>query len=167
MSISCDRSDYEYVCKHGLVVESPDGDFTLPQVNAYENVAQMPRCDVVAIALKTTQNHLLPQLLPQVLKDDGVVLVLQNGLGIEEQVAHIVGSHRVIGGLCFICSNKVEPGHIRHLNYKEIILGEYAPNYHPGGITQRMRQYAHDFESADIPIQLAEDLLQARWQKLV
>lgn len=103
------HSDYEYVCKHGLVVESPDGDFTLPQVNAYHNVAQMPRCDVVAIALKSTQNHLLPQLLPQVLKDDGVVLVLQNGLGIEEQVAHIVGSHRVIGGLCFICSNKVEP----------------------------------------------------------
>lgn len=161
------HSDYEYVCKHGLVVESPDGDFTLPKVNAYRNIAQMPRCDVVAIALKTTQNHLLPQLLPQVIKDDGVVLVLQNGLGIDVQVAQIVGSHRVIGGLCFICSNKVEPGHIRHLNYKEIILGEYTPNYHPGGITQRMQQIALDFESAGIPIKLAHDLLQARWQKLV
>ncbi len=66
----------------------------------------MPRCDVVAIALKTTQNHLLPQLLPKVVKDDGVVLVLQNGLGVEDEVTEIVGSHRVIGGLCFICSNK-------------------------------------------------------------
>ncbi len=121
MSIFCDRSDYEYVCKHGLVVESPDGNFTLP-INAYHNVAQRQRCDYVAIALKTTQNHLLPQLLPQVIKDDSVVLVLQNGLGIEEQVAQIVGHKRVIGGLCFICSNKLEPGHIRHLNYKEIIL---------------------------------------------
>lgn len=159
------HSDYEYVCKHGLVVESPDGDFTVPQVNAYQNVAQMPRCDVVAIAFKTTQNHLLPQLLPQVIKDDGVVLVLQNGLGIEEQVAQIVGSHRVIGGLCFICSNKVEPGRIRHLNYKEITLGEYSPNYHTRGITQQMRQIADDFESAGIPIKLAHDLLQARPSK--
>lgn len=161
------HNDYEYVCKHGLVVQSPDGNFTLPKVNAYHNVTDMPRCDVVAIALKTTQNHLLPQLLPQVIKDDGVVLVLQNGLGIEEQVADIVGSHRIIGGLCFICSNKVEPGHIRHLDYKEITLGEYATNYHPAGITERMRQIADDFESAGIPIQLADDLLQARWQKLV
>lgn len=160
------HSDYQYVCKHGLVVESPDGNFTL-SINAYYNVTDMPCCDVVVLALKTTQNHLLPHLLPKVIKDDGVVLVLQNGLGIEEQVADIVGHKRVIGGLCFICSNKVEPGHIRHLDYKEITLGEYTPNYHPGGITQRMQQIAHDFESAGIPIQLAQDLLQARWQKLV
>ncbi|WP_250121742.1 putative 2-dehydropantoate 2-reductase [Chroococcidiopsis sp. CCMEE 29] len=161
------HSDYKHVSKSGLIIESPEGDFTLSQVNAYSNVAQMPRCDVVAIALKTTQNHLLPQLLPAVVKDDGVVLVLQNGLGIEDEVAQIVGSHRVIGGLCFLCSNKVGPGHIHHLDYKEITLGEYMPNYRPCGITERLRQIADDFERAGIPIQLAEDLLLARWRKLV
>ncbi len=161
------RSDYEHVSKHGLIVESTDGDFTLPQVHAYGDVSEMPRCDVVAVTLKTTQNHLLPQLLPAVVKDDGVVLVLQNGLGIEEEVARIVGSERVIGGLCFLCSNKVGAGHIHHLDYKEIKLGEYAPDYRPGGITERMQQIADDFERAGIPIQVAEDLLLARWQKLV
>lgn len=161
------HSDYQHVCKHGLVVESPDGDFTLPKVNAYRDAIAMPRCDVVAIALKTTQNHLLPQLLPYVVKDDGVVLVLQNGLGIEDRVAEIVGSHRIIGGLCFLASNKLAPGHIHHLDYKVITLGEYAPNYCPGGVTSRMREIANDFESAGIPIVLAEDLLLARWQKLV
>lgn len=161
------HSDYEHVCQHGLVIESPSGDFTLPYVNAYCDVGKMPRCDVVAVALKSTQNHLLSQLLPAVIKDDGVVLLLQNGLGIEEDVAQIVGSERVIGGLCFLCSNKVEPGYIHHLDYKEIKLGEYTLNYRPGGITERMRQIAGDFERAGIPIQLAEDLLLARWQKLV
>lgn len=161
------HSDYEHVWQHGLVIESVEGDFTLPQVNAYSDVAKMPPCDVVVIALKTTQNHLLPQLLPPVVKDDGVVVVLQNGLGVEDQVAQIVGSERVIGGLCFLCSNKVGPGHIHHLDYKEIALGEYTPNYEPGGITSRLQQITADFESADIPITLAEDLLLARWQKLV
>lgn len=161
------RSDYEHVKEHGLIVESPDGDFTLPHVNAYQDVAKMPACDVVVVALKTTQNHLLPEMLPSVVKDEGVVLVLQNGLNIEEDVARIVGTQRVIGGLCFLCSNKVELGHIRHLDYKEIKLGEYTPNYQPGGITERMRQIAGDFERSAIPIQLAEDLLLARWQKLV
>ncbi len=161
------RSDYEHVKEHGLIVESPDGDFTLPHVKAYQDVAKMPACDVVVVALKTTQNHLLPEMLPSVVKDEGVVLVLQNGLNIEEDVARIVGAQRVIGGLCFLCSNKVEQGHIRHLDYKEIKLGEYTPNYQPGGITERMRQIAGDFERAGIPIQLAEDLLLVRWQKLV
>ncbi len=161
------RSDYEHVTQHGLVVESKDGDFTLPQVNAYHDAEKIPRSDVVIIALKTTQNHLLPQILPSVIKEDGVVLVLQNGLGIEEEVAQIVGSDRVMGGLCFLCSNKVGPGHIRHVDYGEISLAEYANDYHPTGITDRMRLIGDDFERAGISIKLAEDLLQARWQKLV
>lgn len=161
------HSDYEYVSQHGLAIESPDGDFTLPQVNAYQDVSKMPSCDVVVVALKTTQNYLLSQLLPSVIKDNGVVLVLQNGLGVELEVAQIVGLERVMGGLSFICSNKVGPGHIRHLDYKEIKLGEYNSNYQLGGITERMQQIATDFERADIPIELAPDLLLARWQKLV
>ncbi|MBD2465192.1 putative 2-dehydropantoate 2-reductase [Oscillatoria sp. FACHB-1407] len=161
------HSDYEHVREFGLVVDSVDGDFKLPQVNAYRRVTDMPRCDVVAIALKTTQNHLLPDLLPPVLKEDGVVLVLQNGLGVETKVASIVGSDRVIGGLCFLCSNKIAPGHIHHLDYKKIAMGEYAPDYTPVGVTQRMEAIAADFERAGIPIELASDLFLARWKKLV
>ncbi len=161
------KSDYEQVKKYGLVLESKDGDFTIPEVHAYNDVEKMPQCDVVVVALKTTQNHLLPKMLPLVVKDDGVVLVLQNGLGVEEEVAQIVGNATVIGGLCFLCSNKVGPGHIRHLDYGHIIFSEYTPNYQPAGINQRMQQIADDFESAGISIELAEDLLLARWKKLV
>jgi 2-dehydropantoate 2-reductase len=50
----------------------------------------MLQCDVVIISLKTTQNQLLSDLLPPIVKDDGVVLVLQNGLGIEAEVAEMM-----------------------------------------------------------------------------
>ena len=161
------RSDYDHVCQFGLVVESPDGDVNLPQVNAYRDVANMPPCDVVVVALKTTQNHLLPQLLPPVLKPNGVVLVLQNGLGVEAAVADVVGAKRVIGGLCFLCSNKVGAGHIRHLDYKKIEIGEYDITGQAKGVSDRMRAIAADFERAGIPIALAADLVLARWKKLM
>ena len=161
------KSDYEYVSKSGLVIESKDGDFTLPQVNAYNEVEKMPQCDVVVVALKTTQNHLLPQMLPLVVRDDGVVLVLQNGLAVEEEVAKIVGKVSIIGGLCFLCSHKVGVGHIRHLDYGQITLGEYASGYEPTGITDKMRQIADDFASAGLSMKLAKDLLLERWKKLV
>lgn len=159
--------DYEHVHQQGLTVESPDGNFRLPHVNAYNQVTAMPACDVVIVALKTTQNHWLPQLLPPLVKEDGVVLVLQNGLGIEAEVATLVGSDRVMGGMCFLCSNKVAPGHIRHLDYKEIILAEYAPYYASCSISDRLEQIAADFERAQIAIERSTDLLISRWRKLV
>lgn len=156
------HSDYDHVRRHGLICESKDGDFTLPKVNAYRDVRDMPKCDVACVCLKTTQNHLLPQLLPPIVKDDGVVLVMQNGLGIEEQVAGIVGAHHVMGGLCFLCSNKVGPGHIRHLDYGHVGLGEFAQR----GVSERMRAIADDLQRAGIATQLAEDLAIVRWEKL-
>ncbi|NJM61208.1 MAG: putative 2-dehydropantoate 2-reductase [Oscillatoriales cyanobacterium RU_3_3] len=161
------RSDYDRVKKHGLIIESPEGDFTLPQVRAYRDANKMLKCDVVILALKTTQNHCLPKVLPPLLKDNSVVLVLQNGLDTEPEVAKIVGDDRVIGGLCFLCSYKVSPGHICHLDYGTITLGEYARDYQPTGITNRMHQIARDFKHAGIPIKMSEDLLLSRWKKLV
>lgn len=56
--------------------------------------------------------------------------VLQNGLGVEEEVAEIVGNVTVLGGLCFLCSNKVGPGHIHHLDYGQI-------NFYQLGLLQK------------------------------
>lgn len=161
------HSDYDYVYRHGLTINSPAGTFSLPEVNAYRDPKNMPPCDVVIVALKTTANTLLKNILPQVLKKDGLVLTLQNGLGSEEEIAQLVGGDRVVGGLCFLCANKVGPGHIQHLDYGLITLGEYRTGNQKGGITARLEQLGQTMQSAGIDIQLIEDLPQARWKKLV
>jgi 2-dehydropantoate 2-reductase len=152
------RRDFDHVRTHGLRIESVDGDFDLPQVNAYGRASDMPACDVVLVALKTTQNHLLPELLPPLIKEGSLVVMLQNGLGIEDAAAAIVGPERVFGGLCFVCSNKVGPGRVCHLDYGHITLAQY---------TRPLRCLAADFEQAGVSIILADDLLTARWKKLV
>lgn len=158
------NSDYDHVAKHGLVVDSTQhGDITLPNVHAYHDVADMPRCDVVVIGLKSTSNRLLPKLVPPVLKDGGCVLTLQNGLGTEDDAAAVVGAQNVLGGLCFLCSNKVGPGHLSQTRFDRIKFGEHSQR----GITERMRQIAADFERGEVDIDLAEDLPAARWEKLV
>ncbi|MEM9345051.1 MAG: putative 2-dehydropantoate 2-reductase [Planctomycetota bacterium] len=158
------HSDYEQVAERGLVVDSTQhGDIILPNVHAYREVAEMPRCDIVIVGLKSTSNGLLPSLLPPVLKDDGCVLTLQNGLGPEDDAAAIVGAERVLGGLCFLCSNKVGPGHIKQDRFDHIKLGEFSKR----GISERMRAIAADFEAGGVRVQLAEDLAAARWEKLV
>lgn len=161
------HNDYEHVRKHGLEIESPKGNFRLQNVAAYNDPEKMPRCDLAIIALKTTENHLIPGILMHVIKDDGIALTLQNGLGSEEAVAACVGADRVIGGLCFLCSNKSGPGHIRHLDYGLITLGEYRADSCPAGITPRLEQLGTDMQSAGISVTTIEDLPLARWKKLV
>ena len=161
------RNDYYHVVEKGLVIESVDGDFTLPEVDAYNDVKEMPSSDVIVVALKATQNHLLPELLLPLVKKNTVVLLLQNGINIEPEISQIIGSNALIGGLCFVCSNKVGAGKIRHLDYGTITIGQYFPNNQPAGITEQMHKIAQDFKQANIPIELSEDLLLARWKKLV
>lgn len=153
--------DAEYVRKHGLRMESPNGDFELPKVYAYSAVKDMPRCDVVCIGVKSTHNHLLSELLPPVVKPGGSVLVMQNGLGMEEGIAPVVPECTVIGVQCYLCSNKVGPGHIRHIDYGRITMGAWGePDQN------RMEAIAADFRSAGIPADITPDLATARWKKL-
>lgn len=160
------HSDYDHVRQYGLRVESPWGNFHLPQVQCYSAVSSMPQVDVVIVSWKTTVNHLLAAALPPLLKPDSMVLVLQNGWDIESEAAKVAGAERVLGGCCFLCSNKVGPGHIHHLDYGRIIFGEYSPKL-SGSITDRAAQIAADFTAAGIDIRADADLRSVRWRKLM
>jgi len=127
----------------------------------------MPICDVVIVALKTTHNHLLSSILPKVVKDNGVVVVLQNGLDNEKDISDIVSHATIIGGLCFLCSNKVGPGYIRHLDYGSIRLGQFAQDGQAAGITEELKMISDVFTRASVPVHLADNLGKARWEKLV
>jgi 2-dehydropantoate 2-reductase len=161
------RSDYEQVKRHGLKIVSVNGNFRLDTVNAYSSPEMMPPCDVVLVALKTTHNNILPKVLSHLVKKNGVVIIMQNGLGVEEEVAGIVGADRVMGGLCFICSIKKGPGIIQHLDYGHVTLGEYSVTKTGAGFTARLKAIARDFEDAGVTINQTDNLGLARWKKLV
>jgi 2-dehydropantoate 2-reductase len=159
------NSDYQHVSQHGLRVESPLGNFHLPRVHTHASPETMPACDVSIVALKTTSNHLLPKLLPSTTRDGGLVLVLQNGLNIEADSAAIVGAERVLGGCCFLCSNKTGPGFIKHLDYGHIMFGEY--DQRSAQISPRVQRIADEMKAAGIDAQPTADLAAARWRKLM
>ena len=161
------RSDYEFVREHGLRIDSKEGDFTLPRVQAYGRAADMPVCDVVIVTLKSYQNGVLSDILPHITRPGSCVLLLQNGLGAEAAISRIVPECEVLGGLSFLCSNKVGPGHIHHLDYGRIALGAYKADGRPAGNTDAMQTLGAHLEAAGIPISLVEDLALARWMKLV
>lgn len=120
------HSDYQFVKEHGMQVDSCDGSFHLDHVNVYQYAKDMPKCDVVIVGLKTTNNHLLPELLTPVLHDNTVVVLIQNGIGVEADVQHMFPDTALVAGLAFICSAKTEPGRVNHQCYGSINLGNYS-----------------------------------------
>ncbi len=161
------RSDYEYVRENGLVIKSADGDFVLPDVNAYNHPNQMPPVDVAIVATKTTQNHRIAELLPKI-NPGGAVVLFQNGLNIEAEVSQQINSElTLVGGLCFVCVNRVTPGHIHHLEYGRVLLGIHNANKQTCQITPLVESIAADLAAAGIEVETTEDLPMARWKKLV
>ncbi len=160
------RSDYEFVRQHGLRVDTPLGDFHLAAPSVFATAAEMPKVDVAIVCWKATQNGQLKDTLKSVCHPDSMVLVLQNGLDVERAAAEIVGEQRVLGGCCFLCCNKVGPGHIRHLDIGRIAFGEYSESL-AGTITQRMEHLTAEFQNAKINMQPTADLRAMRWRKLM
>ena len=155
------HTDYQYVVDHGLTIDSCDGNFTLPSPKVYDSTSEMPQCDVVIVALKTTQNHLLPSLLPPLLKPDTIILLIQNGIGVEADVQQLFPSQPIAAGMAFICSAKAGPGHINHQFYGNINIGNYSCHN-----SQRYGQMLADFRAAGIGAADVE-YLEARWKKAV
>ena len=154
------HSDYEHVCRRGLRIDSCDGNFRLDTVEAYHTTADMPKSDVVLVGLKSVNNHLLPRLLAPIISDDTVVVLIQNGIGLEEDLQHYFPQLQIVAGLAFICSSKIGPGHISHQCYGSINLGNYSAR------DDRFRLLLDDFVSAGITA-ASVPYLEARWRKAV
>ena len=155
------HSDYEYVLKNGLQVNSCDGSFHIECPNAYRRTEDMPQCDVVIVALKTTNNHLLPSLLPPLLKPDTIVLLIQNGIGVEASVEMMFPGVQLAAGLAFICSAKTQPGVVNHQCYGNINIGNYSCRD-----AARYAAMLDDMRAAGIGVADVE-YRQARWKKAV
>ena len=155
------HSDYQYVKERGLQVDSCDGSFHLPQINAYGAASDMPKCDVVLIGLKTVNNHLLPELLPPLLKEDTLVVLIQNGIGVEEDVQKMFPEVQLAAGLAFICSAKTEPGRVNHQCYGYINIGNYSCKQQ-----EKIDEVVDDFRKAGVDTNEVE-YLEARWKKAV
>ncbi len=155
------RGDYEAVRRRGVAVHSVAGDFHVTPRCA-RTPAEIGVCDLVLIGLKTTANDQFSKLLAPLIGPGTAVLTLQNGLGNEEALAAAFPAAQILGGLCFVCLNREEPGVIRHTAHGKIVLGEFS-----GRPLPRTHDIASLFQHAGVPCEVTDNLLRTHWEKLV
>ena len=156
------RADLDTVQREGLRIFTKGNAVHLPRVQCAATTEEIGAADLVIIALKATANADLARLLPPLIGAHTALLTLQNGLGNERCLAERWGAERVIGGLCFVCINRTEPGVIRHLDDGSISIGEFGRP-----VSTRVRALADAFLSVGVEANAVDDLAGERWRKLM
>jgi 2-dehydropantoate 2-reductase len=154
------RRDYRSVSTKGLTVTSPDGDFRLAHPIIAKDSGELGAADWVICALKATSIHSAKKLVQPCIGPDTRILVLMNGLGLEDIFAEWFGPQRIFGGLAFTCINRGEPGHIHHLAYGTVTIGHFRDD------TEELEKAMDLWRGSKVQVVSAPSLLRARWEKL-
>ena len=156
------RGGFNQIKRSGIRIRGRKENFHVANAQVYRTPTEIGPCDLVLIALKTTNNDALLELIPPLLHRGTILLTLQNGLGNEEFLAKHFGADRVMGGLCFICLNRISPGLIEHLDYGHLNLGELA-----GVAKERTHCLARQFSQCGVECRVVDNLMEEHWHKLV
>ena len=156
------RGGFDQIKRSGIRICGKRENFHVANAQVYQTPTEIGPCDLVLIALKATNNDTMLEVIPPLLHRDTILLTLQNGLGNEEFLAQHFGAERVMGGLCFICLNRISPGLIEHLGYGHLNLGELA-----GAAKERTHNLAREFSQCGVECRVVDNLMEERWRKLV
>jgi len=156
------REHVDAMRSKGLRLEGASGDRTV-ELHASTNAAEAGPCDLVIIATKAMHVEQAAQSARPLLKDDTVVLSIQNGLGGPDTAARVLGRERVMVGVVggFGASMR-GPGHAHHNGWELVRLGEFS-----GPVTPRLEKVAQVWESGGFRVKCFDDIDQLVWEKLI
>lgn len=162
VSIVC-RSNYNKVKKNGYKIQTKTGDyFFSPKPVLKKSAHYTDKPDYVVVTTKVLPQISVPDLIRPVLHKNTAIVLLQNGIGIESPIAAAFPDHELISALAFVCVSQSQPGHIHHSDYGRLILGNY-----PQGISKKTNMLCQLFKASGIEAETSNDIIQARWKKLV
>jgi len=149
--------------EHGLRVEGASGDRVVRNLQAVTNVAELDPCDLVIIATKASGVGAAARAVGPILRDDTLVLTIQNGLGAGERICeHMPGDNVLLGVAGGFGASIKGPGHAHHNGMQLIRIGEMN-----GGLTERVEKVASVWRDAGFNVKSFADIEQLVWEKFI
>jgi 2-dehydropantoate 2-reductase len=159
------RSGYSVVKNKGFSIQSPWGDGLFHPTGIVETVEDLS-CygpfDYVIVTTKVYPSVDRVSLLMPVVSDKTVIVLIQNGIAIEQPIYEYYPNNELLSGLAFICVTRTASGHIIHQDYGRLVIGKY-----PFGFSSQANELAVLFDKGGVPCQLTERIQFERWKKLV
>ncbi|MDX1545094.1 MAG: 2-dehydropantoate 2-reductase [Christiangramia sp.] len=149
--------------KHGLEVESINGDFKVKPKLVTSDVSEVPRPDLVILGVKSWQVPAVARELKPIIGESTLVLPLQNGANNVEKLLEILPKKNVLAGLCFVVSFLEKPGKIKHIAFDpKITFGEIDNSK-----TERVLAVKGIFDQGGISNTIPDNIQLEIWKKFL
>jgi 2-dehydropantoate 2-reductase len=149
--------------KHGLRVDSINGDFVVPSVQATDDPATIGTVDLVLVGVKAWQVSEAAEEIRPMIGSETVVLPLQNGLEAPALLSEMIGERHVLGGLCGLFCYVSGPGHIVHAGTDPFVKFGELDNHR----SKRVDLLLDAFKSAGVTAEVPPDIQVAMWMKFL
>jgi len=159
--VDTDKEQIEAIRKNGLHIIGGI-DITV-KGNALYPEEMTPGYDIILLATKVMENEKVVPFLATMLKDDGVIVTLQNSLP-EGYISEVVGTRRTMGCTVEWGATLVSPGVCEltsHPDYLSVHVGKMP------GVTSGRAMEVRNLLNKACRVHYENNLLGARWAKLI
>lgn len=156
------RSDHDAVVARGYRIDSTLGDLSFrPAQTLRAPEEYRGEADYLLVAVKLVPGVDRAALIRPALGAASAIVLVQNGIGIEDEVAEAFPRHELLSGVAYAAVSRTAPAQLRHHSqFTRLVLGRY-----PHGASARAERFAALVQKGGASCTLTEDIVGARWQK--
>jgi 2-dehydropantoate 2-reductase len=155
------KSGAPALLKEKMNIQSILGDFSI-SADAHESTQTMNPADLIVVAVKAQENIDYYKLISPLVRKDSVILLLQNGLNLDEKLQELFPNQKVLGAAAFVCLNRMSATDIRHLAYGKLDIGYLSREDEPAA-----KNVVSLFANAGLDVNYAGYIRTVRWKKLL
>ncbi|UCD70762.1 MAG: 2-dehydropantoate 2-reductase [Syntrophobacterales bacterium] len=148
---------------NGLTVKSElYGDFTVP-VQATVDPREVGPVDLILFCVKTYDLEAAAKQSRPLLGENTLVIPVQNGIEVPDQLAQLLGGEHILGGLTYVAGSIEAPGIVAQRGVTgELIFGELQ-----GGKSPRVERVLGALRKAGLDATLEADIRRKMWEKFI
>ncbi len=146
--------------EQGLNIQSVHGDFHYSPKTIQTNDQSQP-FDVIILSTKAYHLKGAIESISPFVGDETMILPLLNGISHVDELIHVFGEEKVIGGLCFVESTLDDKGTIIQSSpIHDVVFGE-----RDGKRTERITRLEEAFSNTKAKFSLSSSIVQEMWHK--
>ncbi len=162
VSVVC-RSDFEAVISGGYKIKSIAGDFDFMPAGVFRTPADYrEELDLIVVTTKVLPGIDTPTLIKPAVGPNTAILLIQNGLGMEEEMAAAYPDNPLFGAIAYIGVFREGDGRIVHQGGGTLAIGKF-----PQGESALLDWLVYTWNSVGVGTRKSDDIILDRWSKLV
>ena len=156
----------EAIRQNGLYMECINFQEYVP-VKATVDISSIQDADIILLCVKSPDTQKTIESIRAYLKQDVVILSLQNGVSNCDVIKQHIPMH-VYPTVVYVATGMVGPGHLKHFGRGELLVGD-LDNQHLVNdlVKQELEMLSEIFSSSSVPCDISENIKYELWSKFL